>query len=185
MYFGFRDLEVEVAAPRLRFGPLSAQRPFAYRRGFGKALLLRPLCSSSLTLLECMYGLRFIERNNRGDPRRAYSLRQMAICNTRDADINQTTWLFVAPPPSVALAFSEHVAKRKAAAFGNPFEVHLLLFKFAISSWRPYLVHLREEVQQHVSFIMHLESQGLRRQGKYGPPGCTYWERAYQSQWMR
>jgi hypothetical protein len=39
MYFGFRDLEVEVAAPRLRFGPLSAHQPSAYRRGFGKTLL--------------------------------------------------------------------------------------------------------------------------------------------------
>jgi hypothetical protein len=159
MYFGFRDLEVEVAAPRLRFGPLSAHQPSAYRRGFGKTLLLQPLRSSSLISLECTYGLRFIEPNNRGDPRRAYSLRQMAVCNKRDSDINQTTWLFVAPPPDVALAFSEHVEKRKTAAFGNPFEVHLLLFKFAISSWRPYLVHLREEVQQHVSFIMHLQSR--------------------------
>jgi hypothetical protein len=185
MYFGFRDLEVEVAAPRLRFDPLNAQPPLPYKRGFGRDVFLRPLSSSSLTALECMYALRFIELNNRGDPRRAYSLRQMAVCNKRDAEINQTTWLLVAPPPNVALAFSEHVERRKTAAFGNPFEVHLILFKFAISSWRPYLVHLREEVQQHVGFIIHFESQDLLRKGKHGPSGCSYWERAYQSQWMR
>jgi hypothetical protein len=105
-----------------------------------------------------MYGLRFVERNNRGDPRRVYSLRQMAVSHKEETGLNLATWTFVAPPPSVMLSFSEHIGKQKTPALTRPFEVHVLLFSFAISSWRPYLVHLSQELYQHVGFIVHNRS---------------------------
>ena len=102
-----------------------------------------------------MYGLRFVELNNRGDPRRMYSFRQMAICNMEDAKVKLATWVFVSPPPHVILLFSERVEKRGTVALNRPFDVHLLLFDFAISSWRPYLAHLAQEIHQHVRFHTH------------------------------
>lgn len=109
--------------------------------------------------LECIYGLRFVEQNNRGDPRRVYSLRQMAVCHREEIDRNLATWAFVAPPPSVMLSFSEHVGNPKTAASNKPFDVHLLLVGFAVSTWRPYLVHLARELHQHVSFVV--QGRGL------------------------
>lgn len=61
------------------------------------------------------------------------------------------------------MLFSEHVAKGETAAPRRPFDLHLLLFNFAISSWRPYLVHLAEEIHQHVSPIVQLGYQRLTK----------------------
>jgi hypothetical protein len=97
-----------------------------------------------------MYGLRFVEPNNRGDPRRMYSLRQMAVYNKEEVVHHLATWVFVAPPPTIMLSLSEHIG-RKTLVSNSSFHVHVLLFNFAVSSWRPYLVHLTQEVHQHVS----------------------------------
>ncbi|ERF72332.1 hypothetical protein EPUS_06088 [Endocarpon pusillum Z07020] len=136
-YFGSRDLEVEVATPRLRF-----------------ARLKRPRLSASSNGFECMYGLRFVQPNNKGDPQRMYSLRQLAVYNKEDVGCNLATWLLVAPPPNVTIAFNEYFEMQNTGASMNAFGVHALLFSFAISSWRPYLVHLAEEVHQHANTVL-------------------------------
>ena len=149
-YFGSRDLEVEVAAPRLRFTPLGLQPSRRSWASFGMVVLLKfkPKLNEGV---ECTYGLRFVELNGRSDPRRMYSLRQMAICNNNDIEHKLATWVLVSPPPHVMLSISEHVQRQNLAVLNEPFYVHLLLFNFAIGSWRPYLVHLTQEVHQHVS----------------------------------
>lgn len=126
---------------------------------------------------ECMYGLRFVQLNNRGDPRRMYSLRQLAVYNKEDVGRNLATWLLVAPPPNLTIAFNEYFEMQNTEALVNPFEVHILLFNFAVSSWRPYLVHLAEEIHQHVSFIPHCDKQNSPCKGKHSPPGrsCRTW----------
>jgi hypothetical protein len=98
-----------------------------------------------------MYGLRFMEKVNRGDPRRVYSLRQMAVCTTEELDNNLFTWTFVTPPSSAMHCFSKRLARQRSASTSAIFALHLIFFDYAVSSWRPYLAHLVEEVFQHVS----------------------------------
>jgi hypothetical protein len=89
-----------------------------------------------------------------------YSLRQMAVYHKEESDSNLATWLLINPPPSVLLSFSEKVEIESAGHRYSPFKVHLLLLGFAVSSWRPYLVHLTQEVHQHVSplILTHRQS---------------------------
>lgn len=110
---------------------------------------------SSSVQSELMYGLRFVERNNRGDPRRVYSLRQMAVCHKEEPDCKLTTMVFVSPPTSIVQSISDQLGNQETAASNKPFDVHLLFFNFAVSSWRPYLVHLAQELHQHVGFVTY------------------------------
>lgn len=46
------------------------------------------------------------------------------------------------------------MAKHHLTSAIKPFVVHLILFKFAICSWRPYLVHQNQEVHQHTTLVL-------------------------------
>ena len=130
MYFGGREREVEISPPALRFRRLSSDEE-ASQRGH-----------------ECIYGLRFMERNGRSNtekPSRAWSLRQSAIFCRYAPGKDGASWLFITISERMQQRLNSIVTDSVSFNDFDPFEVHFLLIDSAISSWRQYLVDLSAE----------------------------------------
>jgi Mg2+ and Co2+ transporter CorA len=139
MYFGGREREVEISPPALRFVRLSSDEE-ASQRGH-----------------ECIYGLRFMERNGRSDtekPSREWSLRQSAIFCRYAPDEDGASWLFITISQRMQQRLNSIVADSGSFHDSDPFEVHILLIDSAISSWRQYLVDLSAETDAQYAQLL-------------------------------
>ena len=137
LYMGEREREVEMVPPRLRWR-VATTRSFHENR----------------SNLECMYGLRFVELNGRGNayqPTSRWSFRQTAVyCSFRTASEN-STWIFVTPSRLAQERIDGYASCRHEGLEFNPFEIHLLLLDTAIVNWRHYLIDLAAETDQHAA----------------------------------
>lgn len=137
LYMGEREREVEMVPPRLRW-TVTTIRSFQENR----------------SNLECMYGLRFVELNGRGNayqPTSRWSLRQTAVyCSFRFASEN-STWIFVTPSRLAQQRIDGYASCRHEGLESNAFEIHLLLLDTAMANWRHYLIDLAAETDQHAA----------------------------------
>jgi Mg2+ and Co2+ transporter CorA len=143
MYFGGREREVEISPPALRFMRLSSDEE-ASQHGH-----------------ECIYGLRFVERNGRGDtekPSRGWSLRQSAIFCRYAPGGDGASWLFITISQRMQQRLNSIVADSGSFNDSDPFEVHFLLIDSAISSWRQYLVDLSAETDAQYAQLLGTSS---------------------------
>ena len=140
LYMGEREREVEIAPSRLRWRPTSLSATGQDAGAF-----------------ECMYGLRFIDLNGRGTPEHAtsrWSLRQSAIYCSFNPGKDEATWIFVTPSQLAQQRLDEYLYRRKKDCTPDPFDVHLLLLDTAIANWRPYIVDLAAETDQHAAQLL-------------------------------
>jgi Mg2+ and Co2+ transporter CorA len=139
LYLGARDREVEITLPALRFIRLSSDEE-ASQRGH-----------------ECLYGLRFVERNGRNDtekPSRGWSLRQSAIFCRYTLGDDGVSWLFITISQHMQHRLNSIVADSGSLSDFDPFEIHFLLIDSAISSWRHYLVDLSAETDSQYAQLL-------------------------------
>jgi Mg2+ and Co2+ transporter CorA len=139
IYFGAREREVEIPPPALRFVPLPSDQK-APQSGH-----------------ECIYGLRFVERNGRSDtekPSRGWSLRQSAIYCRYAPGEDGASWLFITISELMQQRLNSVVADSGSSDDSDPFEVHFLLISSAISSWRQYLVDLSAETDARFAQLL-------------------------------
>jgi hypothetical protein len=137
LYMGEREREVEIAPPRPRRIPPRS-----------------PTSDGDVHALECMYGLRFIDLNGRGNPHQPtsrWSLRQTAVYSRPRPSGNEGIWIFVTPSSLTKHRLKELFNNQPRGSPSNPFTVHLLLLETAIANWRPYLVDLAAETDQHAA----------------------------------
>jgi hypothetical protein len=137
LYMGERDREVEIVPPRLRWR-MTASRSVQEKR----------------STLECMYGLRFVELNGRGNayqPTSRWSFRQTAVyCSFRSAS-EDSIWIFVTPSKLAQQRIDGYASCGHESSRFNPFEIHLLLLDTAMVNWRHYLIDLAAETDQHAA----------------------------------
>jgi hypothetical protein len=140
LYMGEREREVEIVPPRLRWRKVPT-------RSVGEN------CST----FECMYGLRFVELNGRGNacqPTSRWSFRQTAVyCSFRSAP-EDSTWIFVTPSRLAQQRMHDYASCRHQSSEFDPFEIHLLLLDTAMVNWRHYLIDLAAETDQHAAQLL-------------------------------
>jgi hypothetical protein len=154
LYMGEREREVEIIPPKLRW--IMAATPSVHEG--------RPT-------FECMYGLRFVELNGRGDasqPTSRWSFRQTAVYCNFGAVPQDSTWIIVTPS-RLAQQRLDGYASCTHDESANPFEIHLLLLDTAMANWRHYLVDLAAETDQHAAQALGASPDD---QGPIGMAGC-------------
>lgn len=140
LYMGERVREVEIALPSLRRFPTGL-----------------PRSDGDDHALECMYGLRFVDLNGRGSlhqPTSRWSLRQTAIYSRHRSSRDEGTWIFVTPSRLAKHRLTELAHNQGSNSPSSPFTIHLLLLETAIANWRPYLVDLATETDQHAERLL-------------------------------
>ena len=113
--------------------------------------------TNSANCLECVYGLRFVEWNNRGDYKwdgrgdykTPYSVRQSAVYHRRDLN-GSSTWILIAASTSIESRLKEYLQIQPESQASNPFEPHVLLLDSALANWRQYLIWLTEKTNEQV-----------------------------------
>ena len=133
VYFGRRQYEVEFAPP-----------PFT--------LEVSSLCrSKSYPAWEAMGVIRFIEENskvNEPNPSGRWSIRQTALFSRFDQQQSRATWLFVSLSSS-AEALLDDIWASSEQETQCPWRTLHALYFYAACNWRPYVVALMHEVEQH------------------------------------
>lgn len=140
LYMGEREREVEIVPPRLRWRMAPTGSVKESRSNF-----------------ECMYGLRFVEQNGRGNayqPTSRWSFRQTAVYCSFPSALEQSTWIFVTPSALAQQRIDGYASCRNESSKFNPFEIHLLLLDTAMMNWRHYLIDLAAETDQHAAQLL-------------------------------
>ena len=155
LYMGERDREVETVPPKLRWR-VSTTCSVRERR----------------STFECMYGLRFVELNGRGNafqPTSRWSFRQTAVYCSFFSAPEDSTWIFVTPSRLAQQRIDGYASCRYANSKFNPFEIHLLLLDTAMANWRHYLIDLAAETDQHAAQLLGASPDD---QGPIGMADC-------------
>ena len=132
LYFGRRESEVEIAPP-----------PSSWRQTGSRA--------------ENLYSIRYVDRNNRTDIAETsarWSFRQCAVYSRTDGMRTACTWVFVTLSPKVQTSVTRILRDTAGAQSINPLHIHFIIYKNLVSHWRPYLVALNEEVEQHAAELL-------------------------------
>ncbi|CAI6338066.1 unnamed protein product [Periconia digitata] len=125
--FGYRTRESEIGPPSIAFRPLRNNIDI---EGF-----------------ECAYILRYIELTNRTKAN-PWSLRQYAVYHNylRSPERPCSAWILLGLWERARTVLENHAEDGHDLKSEHPFEVHLLFVDVAISSWRPYLVYIHDQV---------------------------------------
>jgi Mg2+ and Co2+ transporter CorA len=136
LYMGERERELEIAPPRLRWRVLPAHNP------------------ASCPSYQCIYSLRFVELNGRGNsksPTSRWSLRQSAVyCSFQLNDVN-STWIFVTLSKLAEGRLEDYLRACSQTSAPDSFDIHLLILDTVTANWRPYLVDLSSEIDEHAA----------------------------------
>ncbi|KAK5053839.1 hypothetical protein LTR84_001801 [Exophiala bonariae] len=139
LHFGVREREVEISPPALRFVQLSSDH------------------QGSENCHECVYGLRFMERNGRSDSEklsRGWSFRQAAISCRYDPLEDGVSWILITVSKHMEQQLNTVVNDKEFIKQSDPIETHYLLIASAISSWRQYLIDLSAETDAHYAQLL-------------------------------
>lgn len=130
LHIGYRKLELEIAPPCPR-------SRFIFQTGIGH---------------EFVYGLRFIEWNNRlaGRP---WSLRQCVVYNKIHNNGNRLQWLVFKPPQFLKDQVDASLSRPQHDIHTYTFETHVAFVTAAIAMWRPYFIWITEKVEYYVQQV--------------------------------
>lgn len=133
LYFGARDNEIEATPPVMRM------------RCSGKG--------SGIQSCECMYGIRFVEKNSLEDVPLSsrWSLRQCAIYYHRTDTRKGQTWVFVTMPESAKRRIDFYFTESLLGTDNNILEIIVLVVDTLMGHWRPYLAALSSETESHAT----------------------------------
>ncbi|KAK5467372.1 hypothetical protein LTS15_000344 [Exophiala xenobiotica] len=139
LYLGKRECEIEIAPPALR---MREESPFIDRPNI---------------TCECMFGLRFVEPNFRIDvdePTARWSLRQSAVYFQATGVPRAQTWIFMTLPESCKERLNVYFSHQESVDESHLLEIYVLLVDTVMGNWRPYLVALSVETEQHASQLL-------------------------------
>jgi hypothetical protein len=140
LYMGEREREVEIVPPRLRWRMATTR-----------------LVQENHSTFECMYGLRFVELNGRGNayqPTSRWSFRQTAVYCSFGSAPEDSIWIFVTLSRLAQQRIDGYASCRDESSKFNPFEIHLLLLDTVMVNWRHYLIDLAAEIDQHAAQLL-------------------------------
>jgi Mg2+ and Co2+ transporter CorA len=139
LYFGDRESEIEVAPPSVRIRPISW------------------LGRKDKSAFECLYGIRYVEPNTRTDvvDRSArWSLRQCAIYYQFTTLPTGQTWVFATLSQTCRRRLDQYILDTGSLQRVDFFEVMSLVVDTVIGNWRPYIVALSMEIEQHAAQLL-------------------------------
>jgi hypothetical protein len=139
-YMGERKREVEIAPPKLRWRQSLSEHP-----------------SHAVNAVECMYGLRYVELNGRGTqdrPTSRWSLRQTVVHYSQCHPESPASWIFITLSRLTESRLNEYLPRLSKESRCSHFAAHLLIHDTAIANWRPYLIALAAEVDQHATQLL-------------------------------
>ena len=111
-------------------------------------------CYSSLIGLDCAYGLRYVELNNRGKAE-PWSIRQTAIYHKYKPDTKSSTWIMVSASPNTRRVLERYISSSEDLASLKAFELHLLMIDAALANWPQYIMDLTDNISGQVSQSFH------------------------------
>ena len=111
-------------------------------------------CYISLISLDCAYGLRFVELNNRSKAE-PWSIRQTAICHKYRTDTKSSSWIMVSASPNTKGVLERYINSSKDLASLKAFELHLLMIDTALANWPQYIMDLTDTISKQVSQSFH------------------------------
>jgi hypothetical protein len=94
-----------------------------------------------------------MEPNNKKDGQKLWSLRQSAVYCRTDSESQKSTWLFVSLCEAAQKRINEYVQCCGEEPALHPFDIHFMLVDIAVTQWRPYLVELTKDVEDHVRLL--------------------------------
>ncbi|KAK5444251.1 hypothetical protein LTS15_010366 [Exophiala xenobiotica] len=152
LYMGGRRCEVEVAPPRVQFNACPKTVEGFSSSGYGSKSEF--LADAADHLAEIAYCLRYIEMNGRKDAPSPWSLRQFAVYQRADLTTPASCSIFVSLP-----AAAQEIVGKYRILDGNPkicdmLCVHQSLVYWAVTHWRPYLVHLAQDLDEHTARLL-------------------------------
>ena len=106
-------------------------------------------CYISLIGLDCAYGLRYVELNNRGKAE-PWSIRQIAICHRYRTDTKSSSWIMVSASPNTKGVLERYISSSKDLASLEAFELHLLMIDTALANWPQYIMDLTDKISKQV-----------------------------------
>lgn len=158
LLFGSKRGDYEMGLPRMRFRLLNsvAVKPIEqYYTGFGTRLSSAKRPSererADKLLVECAYGLKYVESNNRNG-QKPWSMRQTAVYHkyVYGQDVNTSTWMIVAVSKRTKRSVGKHVEGSADLTALNPFEIHVIILITSLANWRPYIIYLTEQITEQV-----------------------------------
>ena len=134
-FFGFKQIEPGVGPPQMRFRAIATNdNDVKGRKNVG---------------FECAYEIRYIEPNVHYI-NKPWRLRQTAVYHRFRLDERSSTWVVVSASSNTESSIDRYIKSEGDLMVLCPFEMHLLIVENALSSWRPYIVHLTEEINEQV-----------------------------------
>lgn len=107
-------------------------------------------------MLECAYGLRYVELNKYGGDKEPWSVRQTAFYQKYDH--GKQTWILISPSKDVESKLEQYIHQMSSfmdqKPRRNPFELHIVFISIAMANWRWYIKSLVERATEQSSRVV-------------------------------
>lgn len=102
--------------------------------------------------LELCYNIRYIDENNRGDPKAPWSERQIAVYHQHTFASNQSAWIILQAPDRIKRQLRDFVAVASGTTFRflDQLSLHVMLFTSLTHGWRDYINFLESQLVELV-----------------------------------
>ena len=119
------------------------------------------------------YNIRYIDRNNRGDPVVPWSERQVAVYHRYNSARGQPIWIIVQAPQSIKSVLKQLNSHRadKPPSLSDHLGFHTIIFVGLARSWRDYLNFLESRLSEKVSHFSSLFKISVLDDGHPGRQG--------------
>ena len=77
----------------------------------------------------------------------------MAVYHKYRTERNASTWVIIAASTRTEVALDRYIKSSEKVAILNPFEIHVILLESVLENWRPYVIHLTQEISKEVSTV--------------------------------
>jgi hypothetical protein len=102
-------------------------------------------------MIECAYGLRYVERTNSSDPADLWRVRQVAVYQKFAGSEAPETWIFISASQTMMKTVKKYLHNNLSPRLRSPFELHLAIITVALANWRWYIKSLVEQTEEQVS----------------------------------
>ncbi|KAF2805744.1 uncharacterized protein BDZ99DRAFT_574611 [Mytilinidion resinicola] len=97
---------------------------------------------------EIFYNIRYVERHGRSKPVDPWSFRQYAVYHQYNGQIDASVWILIQPRSAFRQWLAASEAWRGAGGAIASLYLHLRFLKSSSSSWRWFMNHLSDELEQ-------------------------------------
>ncbi|KAJ4665798.1 hypothetical protein HRR95_008550 [Exophiala dermatitidis] len=108
---------------------------------------------------ECAYILRFPEQHYRSESK-PWSLRQFLLYHRSSQDPTVATIIFAGVGKAVVRSLQKYILCYRDRQALNAWEIHLVLLNAVVTTWRPYLAYLGDEVNTQADHAVLADLEG-------------------------